>query len=86
LAEKLKQKKINIWCFTGYKWEYLLKKSRNDKTLYLLLHNIDVLVDGRYEKKFHSDKYPYRGSSNQRLIDVQNSFRINKTVIFDIKK
>lgn len=85
-AKKLKQKKINVWCFTGYKWEYLLKKSMNDKYVRELLDNIDVLVDGRYEQKLHSEKYPYRGSSNQRLIDVKNSLKTKHLVMFEIKK
>lgn len=85
-AEKLKKKKINIWCFTGYKWEYLLKKSESNKYVKSLLTNIDVLVDGRYEQKLHSEKHPYRGSSNQRLIDVANSLKLKKTITIDIEK
>jgi anaerobic ribonucleoside-triphosphate reductase activating protein len=85
LAEKLKRKKINIWCFTGYQWEYLLKKSQTNTFIKRLLECIDVLVDGRYEKRFHSENHPYRGSSNQRLIDVKNSLKNKRTIIFEIK-
>jgi anaerobic ribonucleoside-triphosphate reductase activating protein len=45
-----------------------------------------VLVDGRYEKTLHSEKHPYRGSSNQRLVDVPSSLKSKKTVTITIQK
>jgi anaerobic ribonucleoside-triphosphate reductase activating protein len=63
-----------------------LKKSSTNKHVKELLECIDVLVDGRYEKKLHSDKYLYRGSSNQRLIDVPKSLKTKHTITIDMRK
>lgn len=60
---------LDIWCYTGYTFEELLKREDATNTL----QYIDVLVDGRFEidKKFPNLKF--KGSENQRIIDVQRS-------------
>ena len=68
---------INVWLYTGYTWEELLEDSnRRD-----ILNYIDVLVDGRFEQDLKSDKCLYRGSTNQRLIDVRRSIKENNIVL-----
>ena len=47
-----------------------------------LLHEIDILVDGRYIKELHDTLLQFRGSSNQRIIDVPKSFAAGKPVIW----
>lgn len=47
-----------------------------------LLHEIDILVDGRYIKDLHDSLLQFRGSSNQRIIDVQKSFVAGEPVIW----
>lgn len=47
-----------------------------------LLHDIDILVDGRYIKTMHDSLLQFRGSSNQRIIDVPRSFEQGKPVIW----
>ena len=72
--EKLKQiyPKKDIWCWTGYTWEELMRPGETPDKLDLL-HEIDILVDGRYIKDLHDSLLQFRGSSNQRIIDVQKS-------------
>lgn len=57
-----------VWCYTGYTFEELLKAHRAD--FILLLSNIDVLVDGRFVESLKSPDIRFRGSTNQRLIDM----------------
>lgn len=60
----------NIWCYTGYKFEQLVGRDENTDDI---LKRIDVLVDGRFIKsKFKHDLH-WKGSTNQRLIDVKRS-------------
>ena len=49
-----------------------------------LLKYIDVLVDGKFIEEKKDIKLKFRGSSNQRIIDVQESLKQNKTILFDI--
>lgn len=62
----------DIWSWSGYKWEELLKDSA-DKIA--MLQKLDVLVDGRFDERLKAGDHPFRGSSNQRLIDVQKSLK-----------
>ncbi len=65
-----------IWCFTGYKFENLLK---NPKQLELL-QLIDVLVDGPFVQSLRDEDLFFRGSSNQRLINVRKSLETGQVV------
>lgn len=79
LAQVIKEKsKKNIWCYTGYTFEKLL----HNPLQATLLAYIDVLVDGKYNEKLHDEDLYFRGSSNQRLIDVQASLKTNQTVAY----
>ena len=60
-----------IWCYTGYTWESLMAK--HDPVVMSLLENLDVLVDGPFIQSLRDTSLLFRGSSNQRLIDVQKS-------------
>jgi anaerobic ribonucleoside-triphosphate reductase activating protein len=55
-----------IWCYTGYKWEQV-------KHMPIMKH-IDVLVDGQFVQELADPRLKFRGSSNQRIIDVKKSF------------
>ena len=59
----------SIWCYTGYRYEDLLRSPQQAE----LLRWIDVLVDGRFVETLKDPDLLFRGSSNQRLIDVQQS-------------
>ncbi len=67
----------NIWCFTGYLYENLLKNSAQAE----LLRHIDVLVDGPFVQELRDESLRFRGSSNQRVIDVQASLASGSVVL-----
>ena len=71
--------KKNIWCYTGYTFEKILRNPLQAK----LLEYIDVLVDGKFNEKLRDESLYFRGSSNQRLIDVQASLKANQTVVYE---
>jgi anaerobic ribonucleoside-triphosphate reductase activating protein len=59
--------------------------SKSNASIADLITYLDVIVDGKYIDKLHSHDYKYRGSSNQRLIDVHKSLIAKKTVEFPTK-
>lgn len=63
----------DIWCYTGYTIEELL--NRNNIVTKEILKYIDVLVDGDYQKDKHDLSLKFRGSSNQRIIDIQKTLK-----------
>ena len=79
LAKAIKQQtNKNIWCYTGFVFESLLKMKEQRE----LLQWIDVLVDGPFINSKKDLSLLFRGSSNQRLIDVQQSLQQNKVVLW----
>ncbi|MGX7030089.1 anaerobic ribonucleoside-triphosphate reductase activating protein [Vagococcus zengguangii] len=70
----------DIWAWSGYTFEELMKES-DDKLA--LLSEIDVLVDGRFELSKKDLKLQFRGSSNQRIIDVPKSLAQKQVVIWE---
>ena len=89
LLKAVKQKYPNktIWCYTGFVYDKeLLGKSRA-VTEYTkqMLSLIDVLVDGRFVEDLKDITLRFRGSSNQRLIDVQKSLKTGKVELYDLK-
>jgi anaerobic ribonucleoside-triphosphate reductase activating protein len=82
LALKLKKHNINIWAYTGYTFEELNKLVNSNSDIKTLLHNIDVLIDGKYVEKLADSTLKYRGSSNQRIIDIPSSLKTKKIKLF----
>lgn len=82
LAERLKSEGYDIWCYTGYSWEIILRWLRDagNETISKLLHNIDVLVDGNYKEELRSLELKFRGSRNQRLIHVLSSLTYGRVI------
>lgn len=70
LAERVRSLGLDIVTYTGYTFEELLEMSKDDKDFKLLLERSDFLVDGRYIASERDLSVPFRGSRNQRLIDV----------------
>lgn len=71
LARRLKQDDYNIWAYTGYLHEDLKARAEaGDEAIAALLANIDTLVDGPFIEAQHSFDLPWRGSSNQRIIEL----------------
>ena len=75
LAKAFKEKypNKNIWVWSGFKFDEDLK----DKEV---MNYIDVLVDGRYSDELHDPTLKWKGSSNQRVIDVQKSLKNNNII------
>ena len=75
--------KLNVWLYTGYTWAQLIEKRKTDYFLKTLLSMIDVVVDGPYVE-LHADKtLAFRGSANQRIIDVKKSIEQNQIVLWN---
>ena len=88
LAKEAKSRGLSVWTYTGYTWEELqgIKDSNSllrIEDITLLLRNTDVLVDGRYMEDKKDYKLRFRGSSNQRAINVKASFASGAVVGFD---
>jgi anaerobic ribonucleoside-triphosphate reductase activating protein len=80
IVKLVKKFKLSIWSWTGYTWEELLLKAKEDKNFSSYLKTLDVVVDGRFILSLKSDTVKYRGSSNQRIIDVKKSLKANKVI------
>ena len=65
----------DIWIWTGFLYENIVNKD--------ILNYVDVIVDGQYQEELHDFRLKYRGSSNQRVIDVQKSVKKNKICLID---
>ena len=71
-----------IWLYTGYVWDDM------DFVRRLVANSVDVLVDGRFVDELKDLNLPFRGSSNQRLIDIKktlNSFKIGDGKVVEYK-
>ncbi|MCV3296763.1 MAG: anaerobic ribonucleoside-triphosphate reductase activating protein [Oenococcus sp.] len=69
----------DIWSWTGYKWDELMQES--DDKLELLSY-LDMLIDGRFLESQKDLTLQFRGSANQRIIDVPKSLQQHKVVIW----
>ncbi len=85
VKEKYPQK--TVWCYSGYTFEELVGQSRarcevTDEMLSL----IDVLVDGRFVEELKDISLRFRGSSNQRIIDLKATLQSGEVILWDDKK
>lgn len=72
---------LNIIVYTGFTYEYLLKNT-NEKTDYIsVLKLADILIDGKFDETLKRHTLAFRGSSNQRAIDLKESLKQNLVVI-----
>lgn len=81
IAKYAHQKGLNVWCYTGFTFEQLLEKSKHNVEVLKFLESIDVLVDGPFILEQKSLDIRFRGSRNQRVIDVTKSLENKKVVI-----
>ena len=84
IKEELPEK--NIWCYTGYKFDEDIVSNmfENWSETKELMSYIDVLVDGKFEEDKKDLRLKVRGSSNQRIIDVQESLKVHKVIPYDV--
>lgn len=66
----------NVWLYTGYVFEELPEHKKE------ILHYLDVMIDGRFELSKKDLRNMFRGSSNQRIIDVQRSLKDGTTILW----
>ena len=79
LLPEIKKMGLNVWMYSGDRYENLLLQSDFAK----IVNYLDVLVDGRFVLKLLDLNLLYRGSKNQRLIDVKKSLKRNEIVEFE---
>lgn len=68
-----------IWCWTGYTYEQIIK----DAEMYHFFSLLDVVVDGRFIEAKKDIKLKFKGSTNQRVIDVKESIKQNSCIILE---
>ncbi len=68
-VDKIVGKGYSVWCYTGYSYETVVRDARFAR----LLQMMDVLVDGRFVESLRDISLRFRGSSNQRLVDLKRS-------------
>lgn len=83
LSDKLKESGYHIMCYSGYTFEELIEKSKSSTDVKKLLNNLDILVDGPFVLSERSLELNFRGSRNQRLINVPESLRVGKAVVIE---
>lgn len=84
MAKEFKTLGLNIWSYTGYKFEYILAHLDRREGWRDLINNLDGLVDGRFELENKKDGLRFKGSSNQRIIDVKKSLETGKIIEIEI--
>ena len=77
LVHKFKEKYPNkdVWVWTGFLFDDLIRNYN--------LKDIDVIIDGKYEQDLYNPTLKYRGSSNQRVIDVNKSLKKKKIMLYE---
>lgn len=66
--------KKTIWLYTGYQWEEIRELP--------VIPYLDVVVDGRFIEELKDNNLPWKGSANQKVIDVQTTLSLGKTVLY----
>lgn len=80
IARYAKEIGLNVWVYSGFTYENILK----DANKIALLQYCDVLVDGRFVLEEKDESLVFKGSRNQRIIDVQKSLESGTVVLWDI--
>ena len=79
IAHEAHRRGLDVWCYTGWTWEQIMRDPHKRG----LLAYIDVLVDGRFDLEQRSLELKWRGSKNQRVIDVGESLFNNTIVLLE---
>ena len=80
IARAAHENGLNVWTYTGYTFEKLLELSEENADITALLSETDILIDGPFILAQRSMGTPWRGSRNQRLIDVKKSLAAGQAV------
>lgn len=82
LAKKVKELGLNVITYTGYTFEEIMSNVVNNEGYRDLMLETDILIDGRFEITQKDLTLPFRGSRNQRIIDVKNSIVRRKIILY----
>ena len=83
IAKFSKKLGLDVWVYTGFTYEELIKLSKKKPIYKEFLTNIDVLVDGKFILEERDLSLLFRGSKNQRLIDVRKTINSKEIVLLD---
>ena len=83
IAEYARSKGLDIWVYTGFTYEEILKLAKKNPVYMDFLEKIDVLVDGRFILAERDLSLLFRGSRNQRLIDMKKTLSTGEVVLLD---
>ena len=81
LAKFAQSINLNVWCYTGFTYEQILEMGKKNKKYIDFLNYIDVLVDGKFVNELKDFNLLFRGSSNQRLINMKETLKQNRVVL-----
>jgi anaerobic ribonucleoside-triphosphate reductase activating protein len=81
LLKKLHIPHNNVWCYTGFTYEEII----NNKNQAQLLRYVDVLVDGKFDYRKRDITLAFKGSANQRIIDVKKSLKYNEVKLYELR-
>ncbi len=84
LVKKVKDVGKNVVVYTGYTYEELLDMQQQRPAIGQLLDNTDLLIDGRFEIQKRDLTLRFRGSSNQRIIDMEKTRKAGQVVLADV--
>lgn len=80
LGKRFKERGYDLWCYTGWTMNELWKMAESEYYVGKLMSIIDVLVDGRFIEERKTLALPFRGSENQRLIDMKMTLEENMVI------
>lgn len=83
IAKYAKSLGMNVWVYTGFTLEELVEMSKKNPIYDEFINNIDILVDGRFILEERDTSLLFRGSRNQRLIDINKTLSTGKISVLD---
>jgi anaerobic ribonucleoside-triphosphate reductase activating protein len=83
LAHRIHRLGMNVVTYTGYTYEQIIDSLDERKGWARLIEESDLLIDGRFDQSRKNMLLRFRGSENQRIIDLKNSARENRVVLLD---
>ncbi len=83
LAREIKKRGLSVIMYSGYTFEDLFSMAKMQQALAELLPLVDILIDGKYEENLRDLTLPFRGSKNQRVIDLAASLSKGSAVVLE---
>ena len=83
IAKYARNKGLNIWVYTGFTYEQIMKMAEKKPIYREFLESIDILVDGKFIQSKKNLSLLFRGSSNQRLIDMKETLKTGEVVLLN---